>query len=155
MKTAVVYYSRFGSTAKVARALGKALGAEVHPLELAQRCSILGLMIRTALGKSVRLAPLKLDWQGLDRLVLCAPIWGGLPANPALSFLRASPLKGKVVAILFTCGGGSLAQAKTRVAGILAEQGAQLGPVEAVNTRKARDADLEAKALAFANVLKG
>jgi flavorubredoxin len=120
MKTVVVYYSRFGTTRTIATALAQELEAEVREIKAVRECGFMGMGFRSLFGIPMTIQPMDLDFAGVERIVLCAPIWAGKPANPARTFLKEAKIEGKRLAVLFATGGGvpaSLATIQKCVAG--------------------------------------
>ena len=95
MKTVVVYYSRFGTTRTVAKAIAEELGAELREIQAARECGFLGMAFRSLFGIRMPIRPMNLDFTGADQIVLCTPIWAGRPANPVRTFLQEAKLEGK------------------------------------------------------------
>lgn len=100
--TAIVFYSRDGSTRTAAGVLSDRLGAAT--VELADAGRNPGFLLsgfRAKTGRRVRLAgdPWS-EAKAYDRLVLAAPIWAG-SGNPAMNaFLDGADLTGKTVYLL-------------------------------------------------------
>ncbi len=153
MKTLVVYYSRFGSTAQVAQGVAQALGAELRKLELARWCTVGSLIIRTFLRRYVPLKPLDVDWKAVDRVVACAPVWAGRPANPLLSFLRHAPLENKEVAVLLTTGGRRNPGARAAIEEALRGRNVRLTKVDMLSTTKVSLEELRQQGAAWAQGL--
>lgn len=84
MKTVVVYYSGKGSNRYLAAKAAEALGCEA--IELIPRFP--GVLLATLTTLSCGNKPLKLDFAGLDRVVLCGPLYMGRPASPCKDFIR-------------------------------------------------------------------
>lgn len=153
MKTVVVYYSRFGTTRTVAGALAEALGAEVREIKAVRECGFLGMGFRSALGIRMPIRPMNLDFSGVDRIVLCAPIWAGRPANPARTFLREAKIDGVKLAVVFTTGGGATSPALEAIRKLVAEKRVALTFLGAVVTRKKDEPQLRAEAKELAGRL--
>lgn len=154
MKTAVVYYSRFGTTRTIATALAQELGAEVREIKAVRDCGFLGMGFRAALGIRMPIQPMNLDFAGVDRVVLCAPIWAGRPANPAQTFLKEAKIEGKRLAVLFATGGGETARALGTIKKCVAGKNVEVGPAGAIVTRGKDEEKLRAEARQFAQTLK-
>lgn len=99
MRTVVVYYSRFGTTRTVAKAIAEELGAELREIQAVRECGFLGMAFRSLFGIRMPIRPMN-----LDQVVLCTPIWAGRPANPVRTFLQVANLEGKRLAVVFTAG---------------------------------------------------
>ncbi|QZD90525.1 hypothetical protein K3148_03795 [Qipengyuania aurantiaca] len=107
-KTAILYYSRTGTTKKVAETLGRALNAEVFRIGCRR---YEGGWFRYLLAgyDSVkgRLPPIEIpdvSLEDLDLVILGSPIWTSYPALPLRSFLERKPQLPERVALLLTCG---------------------------------------------------
>jgi len=101
-KTAIVFYSRDGSTRTAAGVLAERLGAATVELTDARRSrSFLLSGFRAKTGRRVRLA--SDPWSQVteyDQLVLAAPIWAG-SGNPAMNaFLDGANLADKTIYLL-------------------------------------------------------
>ena len=125
VKTAVVYYTRFGHTAVVARELAELLQADLFQIEEARTYSFAELG-RAAFVCHFDIRPMQLDYSGYERLVLCTPIWMNEPACPARTFLRDARLSGVRFAALFSTVSGEIERASETVTGYLARQNVEL-----------------------------
>lgn len=144
MKTVVVYYSRFGTTRTIATALAEELGAEAREIQAARECGFMGMGFRSAFGIRMPIQPMNLDFTGVDRIVLCAPIWAGKPANPARTFLREAKIEGKRLAVVFTTGGGESGPALEAIRKLVAEKRVEVTFLGAIVTRKKDEGHLRA-----------
>ncbi len=141
MKAAVVYYSRYGHTAKVAEALAQALGAETRRVEEKKQRGFLVMGWGSVTNARFEIKPMDLDLSGYDTVVLCTPVWAGKPACPARTFLRDARLEGKKVHLLISTGGGEIDKPVAIVAADLAEKNATVGATARVVTgRGGKDA---------------
>ena len=118
MNTLIVFYSRTGTTRKVAGALADALNAEIAEIQ----CNRYGpgpLRYLLAGYDSVRgnLRPIDMPqvrFSDFDLLLIGAPIWTSYPALPLRAFLtQATELPGRV-ALFLTYGGHSPPQKAIR-----------------------------------------
>jgi len=155
MTTVVVYYSRFGTTRTIATALAQELGAQVREIKAVRDCGFMGMGFRATFGIRMPIQPMNLDFAGVDRIVLCAPIWAGKPANPAQAFLREAKLEGKKLAVLFSTGGGGTGPALETIRKYVAGKKVQIGPAAAIVTRGKDEEKLRAEAKELAQKLKG
>ena len=111
MKTLIVYYSRTGTTTKVAYALAGDLKADV--LEIACPRYRLGWFRYLLAGyDSVRGRLPKIDVKSVDlsrydRIVLAAPIWTSYPALPLRAFIKQNRPFAQPVALILVFGGHS------------------------------------------------
>ncbi|MGP1395146.1 MAG: flavodoxin family protein [Inquilinaceae bacterium] len=111
MKTLIVFYSRTGTTAKVARGLADALGAEIAEIGC-RRYRPGGLRYLRAGHDSLRgrLPPIEVRADRLsdyDLVILGAPIWTSYPAVPLRAFLDRTRDLPAHVALFLTHGGHS------------------------------------------------
>jgi len=92
MKTLVVYYSRTGTTRKLAETLAGALGADIEEIrERKDRRGPLGFL--AALFGSFRRAaspiePIDRDLRQYELVVVGTPVWAGSMAGPVRTFFR-------------------------------------------------------------------
>ena len=92
MKSLIVYYSRYGNTARVADVLLDALRTkgEANIAEIEYRESRQNLLQRTFyrfFPMFVKLAPIKSDLREYDLLSVGIPVWGGRPSAPVTKYL--------------------------------------------------------------------
>lgn len=111
MKTLVLYYSRTGTTAKVAHALATALGADVAEIKCPQYRSGWFAYLRAGYD-SVKghLPPIEMadfTFENYDTVILGAPTWTSYPALPLRSFLAQHPKLPARVGLFLTSGGHS------------------------------------------------
>jgi multimeric flavodoxin WrbA len=101
MKSLIVYYSRYGNTARVADLLGDVLRkrGETNIAEIEYRDTKQNILKRTFFRffpMFVRLAPIKSDLKDYDLLCMGVPVWGGKPSAPVTKYLLlAKGLVGK------------------------------------------------------------
>ncbi len=155
MKTVVVYYSRFGTTRTIATAVAEELGAEVREIQAVRECGFLGMGFRSLFGIRMPIRPMNLDFKEVDRVVLCAPVWAGRPANPVRTFLQEAKLEGKKLAVLFSTGGGETGPGLETVRKLVAGKKVEVTLLGAIVTRKKDEAQLRAEARDLAQKLKG
>jgi len=152
MKTTVVYYTRFGHSAVVARELAERLSGELVQIEEARSYPIPELA-RAVVICHFEIKPMNLDYSGYDRLVLCTPIWMQHPACPARTFLRDARLSGPEIDVVFLSISGSIAEATEVVADYLSKQGIRLHLTGSILTGKTADEELRRAADDFARRL--
>jgi len=159
MKAAVVCYSRFGHTTKVAEALAQELGAEVRRIEEVKQRSFMEMGWGSITNARFKIRSIDFDLSGYDTIVLCTPIWAGRPACPARTFLRDARLDGKKVHLLISTGGGEIDKAAAVIAGDLAKKNAKVGATGRVITKRGRketpDEELKQVGREFASKVKG
>ena len=105
----MVYYSRTGSTAKLARDIAARMGCDIDPIvDTVKRTGIIGWLKsgRGAMRKSLtRLEPPKLDPAQYDLVIVGTPVWATSVSVPVRTYLQEN--KGKIgrVAFFLTAGG--------------------------------------------------
>ncbi len=108
MKILVAYYSRTGTTRKVAAMLAQKLGAEVEEIkDTVDRSGVKGYFIsgRDAMKKKLtKLEALKLDPAEYEAVVIGTPIWAGKMATPVRTYLAENTGKFKKTAFFCTMG---------------------------------------------------
>lgn len=159
MKAAVVYYSRYGHTTKVAEALAQELGAETRRIEETKQRGFLGMGRGSVTNERFEIKPMDLDLSGYDTIVLCTPIWAGKPACPARTFLSDARLDGKKVHLIIATGGGEIDKPVSVAADDLAKKNATVGATARVITKRGRretpDEELRQAGREFAKKVKG
>jgi hypothetical protein len=159
MKAAVVYYSRFGHTAKVAEALAQELGAEVRRIEETKERGYPGMGWGAITKARFKIKPMDLNLTGCDTIVLCTPIWAGRPACPARTFLREARLDGRKVHLLISTSGGEIDKAVAVIAEDLVKKNAAVGETSRVITslgkKETTDEEFRQAAHEFATKVKG
>lgn len=107
---AVVYYSRDGHTARLARQLADKLDAEIFEIETGRyRSKLLGYVragFDSLTGRLPKIMPIP-NLKTYASVSLGAPVWTSYPATPMRSFLAQQPNLPPVVGIFATCGGHS------------------------------------------------
>lgn len=158
MKTVVVYYSRYGTTRTIATALARELGAEGREIKAAREYGFLGMGFRAAFGIRMPIQPMNLEFSGVERIVLCTPIWAGRPANPARTFLREANLNGKRLIVLFSSAshtGSGSGPALETIRKCVADKKVEVEPMGGIVTRGKDEEKLRAEAKEFAPKLRG
>jgi flavodoxin len=109
MKILVAYYSRTGTTKKVAEALTQKLGAEVEEIrDTVDRSGAKGYLISGRDGmrrRLTKLEPVKLNPVGYDLVVVGTPVWSWNMSSPVRTYLTENKDKFKKVAFFCTMGG--------------------------------------------------
>ncbi|MBA4176361.1 MAG: flavodoxin [Leptothrix sp. (in: Bacteria)] len=108
-KVVVVYFSRDGHTAAIAREIAKGLGGEIEAIEETNgRDGPLGYL-RSALEALLGVAPTLASRQSRvhrgDLVVIGTPVWVWNMASPVRSYLLAHRARISRVAFFCTCGG--------------------------------------------------
>lgn len=111
MRTLILYYSRTGTTATLA----KAIAAKTQSATLAIKCEryrpgALRYLLAGYNSVRGRLPEIDLpihDFREYDIVVLGSPIWTSYPSLPLRTFLSQKPPLPQRVALFLTCGGHS------------------------------------------------
>jgi flavodoxin len=125
MKTLIVYFSLDGNTALVAAGIGRALGADLLELKLAEEKKRKGLAKYVWGGRQVfsrvkpALKPFTVKPLDYDLLIVGGPVWAGSPAPALLTFLSEADIKGKKAAV-FCCHRGGKGEALSKLKALLA-----------------------------------
>jgi flavodoxin len=108
-KTLVVYYSRTGTTRRLAEALAKVLHADIEPIiDTTRRSGIIGYLRSLAESLQKRgasIEPTKTDPRSYDLVLIGTPIWAWLVSSPVRSYLAANREVLPNVAFFCTMGG--------------------------------------------------
>ena len=92
MKSIIVYYSRTGRTAKVARSWAHRIGASrLEIIAMAWRGTfkeVLNYTISTLTRRNMEIDLYKVDFEKYDRIVLMVPVICGMMSAPMRTFIR-------------------------------------------------------------------
>jgi len=109
MKTLIVYYSRTGTTKKVAEILSVKMKADLEEIiDTVDRSGAMGYLKAgrdATLKKLTKIRPVKRNLADYDLVVVGAPVWAWTMATPILTFLTENKIKLKKVAFFCTMGG--------------------------------------------------
>ncbi len=115
MRTLIVYYSRTGTTRKVAGALARELGAELQEIGCERYrpgwLRYLRAGYDSVKGNLPTIQAPDVDAAQYDLLLLGAPVWTSYPALPLRAYLARKPAIPPRVAAFLTFGGHSPASA--------------------------------------------
>jgi len=123
MKTLIVFYSRTGTTRKVAGELKVPLSADVEEIvDHKNRGGPIGFLQSGREAKNEATPEIdtpKMDPSGYDLVVICTPVWASKMASPVRSYLTQMKEKLRRVAFLCTCGNpsGDVFEGMERLAG--------------------------------------
>lgn len=107
MKTLVVFYSRTGSTKKIAQTLAKKLGADLDEIiDHTNRSGIKGWILggRDAMKKSLTEISVKKNPKNYDLVIIGTPIWVGASTPAFRTYLTQFKNDLKKAAIFTTSG---------------------------------------------------
>jgi hypothetical protein len=125
-KTLVVFYSRSGTTRRIATALSAALGASIEEIaESRSRNGFLGYC-RSVIEARRQLLPNILpainDPSSFDLVVIGTPVWAWSVSSPVRSYLSANKDRLPAVAFFCTLGGAGSETAFAQMQGIVGER---------------------------------
>lgn len=116
--TLVAYFSASGVTARVAKALAQAAGADLYEIRPQQPYTAADLDWRDRQSRSTLemtgkvphppLADHNANIAAYDRILLGFPIWWGVAPTVVNSFLEAYDFTGKQIALFATSGGSGM-----------------------------------------------
>jgi len=90
MKTLVVYYSKTGTTKKVARAVAEKIGCDTDELQYDEKAKTISHSC---------------DPSGYERVVLLAPVWAFSLAEPMKIYVAKHKANIRKYDLIVTCGG--------------------------------------------------
>ena len=109
MKTLILYYSRTGTTKKVAEKLASILGADIESVvDNVNRSGIRGYMIsgRDAIKKTlIKINPISHNISDYDLVIIGTPVWAWTMSNPIRTLITEQKDNLKQVAFFCTQGG--------------------------------------------------
>jgi hypothetical protein len=153
-RTVVVYYSRYGATAVVAKTIAQVLSCELREIRARRRLSWLAMGFGAVWNIRYRIEPMDFDFTGCGLVVLCSPIWASKPACHLMTFLDAARLAGTRSALVFTSAGGGVERTVDVMKGILEAHGSRVVASEDIVSHKVPEDLLRARAREFALELK-
>lgn len=109
MKTLVVFYSRTGTTKKVALEISNKLGAEIEEIrDTVNRSGVKGYLVSGRDAMKKRLTTLELTTKNpadFDLVIIGTPIWGWNMSVPVRTYITEKKGDFKKVAFFCTMGG--------------------------------------------------
>ena len=154
-KTLIVFYSRTGTTKKVADEIKQALNSDVDEiLDTKERKGVIGYLRsgRDATKKfTTDIKPSGKDPAAYDLVIVGTPIWSWNLTPPVRTYLRNNKAKLKEVAFFCTMGGSG---AERAFASMEEESGKKPKATLALLTREVVDGTFTEKAKAFAASIK-
>ena len=125
-KTLVVFYSRSGTTRRIAEALSAALKCDLEEItEPRRRTGFLGY-IRSLLEASRKrpstIAPKKRDVSSYDLVVIGTPVWAWSLSSPVRAYLMATASQLPKVAFFCTLGGNGSESAFAQMTAIVGKE---------------------------------
>jgi flavodoxin len=155
MKTLIVYYSRSGTTKRVAEELAERLGCDIDGItEPHGRGGLLGYLrsgYEAKGGKRPSINPPGRDPSQYDLVVVGTPVWGGNVSSPVRSYLSQHGEGIRSVAFFCTMGGSDPGRTFPEMEACSGRK-----PVETLALQGGRieSEDAKAKVKAFADALK-
>lgn len=126
MKGIVIYYSFSGSTAMLAKKIAKENGWAVVSVTEKKKRNVFETFIKgTKQARKREEADInraKIDWSGIQKVVVACPIWGGYPAPVFNSIMKLVPKK-LPIELYFVSGSGSSAASRASTEQLLKEAG--------------------------------
>ncbi|VVB77665.1 NAD(P)H dehydrogenase (quinone) [uncultured archaeon] len=110
MKTLVVFYSRNGTTKKVAEDISKRLRADIDEIiDLKNRKGVIGWLTsgRDAMKKNLTQIKETKDPKKYDLVIIGSPVWAGSVSPGVRTFLEKNKGNFKKVIFFCTTGGGN------------------------------------------------
>lgn len=122
-KTLVLYYSYEGTTKKIAEHIASKINADIQEVKPIKETKFKGFLKYVLGGGQViwkikpRLAPVQVDLDDYDTILLGSPIWAGTFTPPILTLLAKGYLKNKKIAYFYCyLGGAEQAEEKAKAA---------------------------------------
>jgi flavodoxin len=157
-KTAVIYYSYEGNTALAARTIAASLGAECFEIKTTNTKKRSGFVkylwgvAQVMTRKKPALAPLAVDPNAYDLIVLGTPVWASNPAPAMVSFLGKTAITGKKIA-LFCCHAGGKGEILDTFKSLVPGN-TVIGEIDFINPAKGDSSALKEKVDAWAELLR-
>ena len=108
-KTLVVFYSRSGTTRRIAEALSKALECDLEEIvEPKPRTGFLGYirsLLEASRKRPSKILPKKHEVSSYNLVVIGTPVWAWSPSSPVRAYLMATADRLPEVAFFCTLGG--------------------------------------------------
>jgi len=109
MKVLTVFYSRTGTTRKVAESISKALSCDIEEIfDTKNRAGPLGFITAARDASNKKLTVIretKMDPSAYDIIVIGTPVWGRAMSAPIRTYICQNKEHFKRVAFFCTCGG--------------------------------------------------
>lgn len=123
LRILVVYYSRSGTTRKIAESLSEALKCDVEEIvELKSRAGFLGYvrsLVEAMQKRSSAIARGKRDPSFYDLIVIGTPVWAWSVSSPVRAYLMANKERLSQVAFFCTLGGAGSESAFAQMQGLV------------------------------------
>lgn len=120
MKVLVTYYSRSGTTRKLAEAIAAGLGCDIEAIEdTRNRKGLLGYLsagFDASTGRLTRLKPLQKSPADYDLVAVGTPVWAGTVSAPVRTYLTQNAARLPKVAFFLTGGDAKQEKAPAQMA---------------------------------------
>lgn len=151
----VVYYSRSGTTRKIAEGLSKALTCDLEEIvEDKSRAGLFGYMRSLVEARQKRpsvIVPAKRDASSYDLVVVGTPVWGWSVSSPVRAYLMANRDRPPEVAFFCTLGGAGGPNAFVQMRRITGKTPRALCPI---TVREVTSGSYRERVSAFARALE-
>ncbi len=125
-KILVVFYSRSGTTRRIAEALSKALECDLEEItEPRPRTGSLGYfrsLLEASRKRPSTILPKKHEVTSYDLVVIGTPVWAWSPSSPVRAYLMATANKLPEVAFFCTLGGSGSESAFAQMTSIVGKK---------------------------------
>jgi hypothetical protein len=122
-RTLIVYYSRSGTTRKVAQFLATSIGCEIEEIiPLAGRAGAIGYwrsLVEATQKRPAAIAAPKIDPAVYDLVIIGTPVWGWSVSSPVRAYLMANSARFPAVAFICTFGGAGAENAFAQMEAIV------------------------------------
>lgn len=144
-KTLVVFYSRSGTTRRVAEALSRALACDLEEIiEPRSRTGFLGYMRSLLEARRKRpsvIAPGKHNVSSYDLVVIGTPVWAWSLSSPVRAYLTAKASQLPAVAFFCTLGGKGSERAFAQMTSIVGKKPRAVCAITALEVSSGRQFD--------------
>jgi len=110
LKTLVAYYSRTGTTRKIAEEISRLLRCDVEPIvDKKNRAGIIGYLSAgrdASTKKLTEIEQAKFDPASYDLVIVGTPVWASTLSAPVRTYLTQHRERFNKMAFFCTCGGG-------------------------------------------------
>jgi flavodoxin len=158
MKAIVVYYSLTGKTRSIAEGFAKEFGCDIKRIEEVKKRSLPGAYFLGAFaamrGKTSEIAPLNIDLEAYDTIVIATPVWASSPVPAVNTFMTVTNFKNKKVVFLISPASGNDSKAASLMTDKIHAKGGAVLQHHALKTSGAKEEDLSRQAAEIAKLYK-
>lgn len=106
MKTLIVYFSRTGSNALLAKNLSKLIpDSDTLEVKAKGNRKEFSIFLDLLFNRNPAVDYMPVDWENYSRVIICSPVWNYKVAHPMRSFLRTEKNNFSEYAFLTLCSG--------------------------------------------------